>query len=213
MGTGATRNDVAVAALNVVEAYLRNPNTVVAPGDMVGLIEQVHDTAMRLGDRAEAQALAAPAPVPALPAPSRSGRRRHPLKDAKGRWDDEKVWPGVAPEMRERFAALVEQHNLHRDEATGIPQPRRPRHMLISEDTMTVADPFTGEYFAMLKRRLEVHYGLTHVDVLEMFDLTDQELPRLGPGYRESKSRAAIRNKLGHHKKGRGRQRQASAAA
>ena len=89
--------------------------------------------------------------------------------------------------------------------------PRRPREMLISPDTMTVADPFTGEYFAMLKRRLETSYGLTHLDVLDMFDLTDLELPRSGPGFTASKSQAAIRSGLGHHRKSRGRKK-ASAA-
>jgi len=213
MSTGATRNDVAVAALNVVEAYLRNPNVTVAPGDMVGLIRQVHDTAMSLGAEAEARALPAPASAmpAALPAPVAAVVDPAPFLAADGAWDDAKVWPGVEPERRALFSRLAEEYNLARD-ARGIPQPRRPRDRLISADTMTVADPFTGEYFAMLKRRLHVSYGLTHADVLDMFDLTDEELPKSGPGFSASKSRAAIRNGLGHHRKPKARSARSRAA-
>jgi predicted transcriptional regulator len=200
MTIGATRNDVAVAALNLVEAYLRNPNTSVAPKDMVALIREVHDTAMFLGSDAAPAALPAPAAAPlALPAPVGSGPAPD-YADADGNWDSAKVWPGVERERRDLFTRLVDEHYLVRD-ARGIPQPRRPRDKLISPDTMTVVDPITGENFAMLKRRLDINYGLTHGDILDMFDLTDEELPSMGPGFKASKSRAALKSGLGHHRK------------
>ena len=113
---------------------------------------------------------------------------------------DDRIWRGLPGETREKFERLMEEHNLQRG-VDGYPIPRRPVDRLITEDRMQVADPITGQYHTMLKRHLRVAHDLDHEELLAMFNLSEKQLPRSGPGFSESKAAQARKTGLGKNKK------------
>ncbi len=68
---------------------------------------------------------------------------------------------------------------------------------------VTVVDPIGGGRFKMLRRHIEVSYGMDYPMLLAMFKLTKEQLPHAGPAYSEQKAMQARAIGLGKHSKNR----------
>ena len=107
-----------------------------------------------------------------------------------------KVWKGVPRDSKAKFLRLIEEHNIPIGQ-DGYPIPRKQLDRLISVSGMQVADPITGQYHTMLKRHLRLVHDLDHVELLAMFNLTEEQLPCTGPAYSAAKAEQARRTGLG----------------
>jgi len=218
--------DLVQATMQVVAAYISNPNTKVSAADVPELMSQFHRVALglaastpsiaaapgvaRLDDAFSAPRLAAPQGQAGLPTRTMTPEARTSLEGSlaflgggmpqAGEHFESRIWKGVPLESRKKFQRLIDEHNIQIG-PDGYPIPRRPVDRLISQDRMQVADPITGEYHTMLKRHLKVAHDLDHEELLAMFNLTESQLPRSGPKYSEAKALQAKRTGLGKNKK------------
>lgn len=200
--------DLLHASMQLVTAYLSNPNVKVSAEEIPGLLGSVHKAALRLaGGTGDA---------PAEPL-METGFERRPMPEEvrstltgsvalvgdlpkRGAALDHEVWQGVPEETRAKFQRLIERFNIPLG-LDGLPIPRARREDFISEDGTKVVDPIDGKHYTMLKRHLKLDYDLDHDELLTMFGLTKDELPKAGPVYSESKAIQARRAGLGKHRK------------
>lgn len=114
----------------------------------------------------------------------------------------ERVWPSASASMRKKFMELIREHNIPiRQDGTPIPRMVDGQH--IADKRMTVVDPIGGGRFKMLRRHVEVSYGMDYAMLLAMFKLSKEQLPHAGPAYSEQKAMQARASGLGKHTKNR----------
>lgn len=202
--SSADKTDLLVASMQLVTAYLSNPNTNVPPADIPALIASVHGAAVRMASGEEnveerpAEILAMPPEVKATLEGS-SVATSAPLP-RRGASLDHGVWKGVPAETRGKFKRLIERYNIPIG-LDGYPVPRAKPENFISEDGSQVVDPIDGMYYTMLKRHIRLDYDLSHEELLQMYGLTKEQLPKAGPRYSEAKAAQARRAGLGRQQR------------
>lgn len=206
--TANAQPDLLQASMQLVTAYLSNPNVKVTAEEIPGLLDSVHKAATKL---ASGQDIAPAEPeAPAVERRSMPDEVRATLAGSgaaigelprRGAALDHEVWKDVPEETKGKFQRLIERFNIPLG-LDGLPIPRARREDFISEDGTKVVDPIDGKHYTMLKRHLRLDYDLDHDELLTMFGLTKEELPKAGPVYSESKALQARRAGLGKHRKG-----------
>ena len=225
-------SEIAAMTTEIIGGYVRNPNTNIAKDDLIPFIKEVHETmtgivqgdlsaglVQRVGSPAPSAMLPAPAradapaPVAAPAAPSKGlapeamkslegSRAFIPVIAHEGEIVAERVWPSATPAMRKKFMQIMKEHNIP-TRADGTPVPRMVDGQHIADKRMTVVDPIGGGRFKMLRRHIEVSYGMDYPMLLAMFKLTKEQLPHAGPAYSEQKAMQARAIGLGKHSKNR----------
>ncbi|CAH1690348.1 MAG: hypothetical protein AB7K04_13515 [Pseudorhodoplanes sp.] len=224
-------SEIAAMTTEIVGGWVRNPNTTIPKDDLIPFIKDVHDTmtgivkqdiasglVQRAGSPAPLPEIAPPvrAALPAVTAPaapskalapeamkSLEGSRAFiPVIAHEGQIVAERVWPTATPAMRKKFMEIMKEHNIP-TRSDGTPVPRTVDGQHIADKRMTVVDPIGGGRFKMLRRHIEVSYGMDYPMLLAMFKLSKEQLPHAGPAYSEQKAMQARASGLGKHSKSR----------
>lgn len=226
-------SEIAAMTTEIIGGWVRNPNTTIPKDDLIPFIKEVHGTMTEIvkGDIAGGlvqhagapaapaivapvrSALPAPVAAPAAPAPSKAlapeamkslegSRAFIPLIAHEGQIVAERVWPTATPAMRKKFMEIMKEHNIP-TRSDGTPVPRTVDGQHIADKRMTVVDPIGGGRFKMLRRHIEVSYGMDYAMLLAMFKLSKEQLPHAGPAYSEQKAMQARASGLGKHSKAR----------
>ena len=196
--------DLLLASMQLVTAYLSNPHTQVAASDLPSLLSSVHEAAKRM---AGGQAVDAPAAVedanrmpPEVHATLEGSEVALDEMPSRGAALDHGVWHDVPEETRAKFRKLIERFNIPVG-LDGYPIPRAKPDSLISPDGSHVTDPIDGKQYVMLRRHIRLDYDLSHDELLKMYGLTKQQLPKAGPTYSRAKADQARRGGLGKSRK------------
>jgi predicted transcriptional regulator len=146
---------------------------------------------------------AAPARVKMVPAAAEAMKKSTLIlakKPVAGVVNARKIWPDQPAETVAKYVAIIQKFGLNCDES-GRPIPAKRSDRLISDDGTKVADPITGRWFSMLRHHERLAYGLTHQELLAMYDLTPAQLPITAPNYSLAKAESARMSGLGKRNK------------
>ena len=185
-----TTIDALAATGMIMAAYAGNPTPSLKPDELLTLIDRVHSKLNGFGGLQEEHR------DEIMSAAARSSLAGSSVTvDA---FDPAKMWPEQTPEVRAKFMALIEKHDILLG-PDGKLQTRKPREKLVEPDT--VYDPISGQGMTMLKRHLTTAYDLDEPELRAMFRLGD-EFVITAPNYSKSKAKQAAKQGLGkHHKK------------
>lgn len=184
-----TTIDALAATGMIMAAYAGNPSPSLKPDELLNLIDRVHSKLNGLGG------LQVEHRDEVMSAAARSSLAGSSVTvDA---FDPAKMWPEQTPEVRAKFMALIEKHDILLG-PDGNLQTRKPREKLVEPDT--VYDPISGQGMTMLKRHLTTAYDLDEPELRAMFRLGD-DFVITAPNYSKSKAKQAAKQGLGKHHK------------